>query len=125
MQQARWTPVLDAAALVDGAVHAIQLGERAVVVVRRGEALHALAGLCPHDHAALSDGQVHGDELVCPRHGARFRLSDGVCAAGFRLPALPCYPVRVHAGRVEIDGAAVERNPPGPRHAQRWDLSEP
>jgi UDP-MurNAc hydroxylase len=35
---------------------------------------------CPHAGGDLSKGHVEGDELVCPVHGWRFSLRDGVCA---------------------------------------------
>jgi hypothetical protein len=61
--------------------------------------------------------------LVCPRHRARFRLADGACEPGFSLPALAAYPVRVRAGRIEVDSNAVERHPPLPGARERWDLT--
>ena len=122
-QAPSWTPVLDASDLADGDVRMVRVGGRPVVVVLRANTLHALAGICPHDLASLEEASVRGDELICPRHGACFRLSDGVCGTGFRLPPLRCYPVRLQGKRVEIDRAAVERNPPGVHVRQRWDLT--
>ena len=123
--QARWKAVLDSEKLADGESRLVRLGRLPVVVVRRGADLHALGGICPHDLASLSGARIRGNELVCPRHGARFRLADGVCEAGFSLPPLPCYPVRLRQGRVEVDAAAVERDPPGSPVRERWDLTRP
>ena len=120
---ARWIDVLADAALRDEAIAGVCIGEHAIVIVRRGQALHALAGICPHNHARLAGGELDGTVLVCPGHRARFRLEDGVCEPGFSLPALAAYPVRVRAGRIQVDATEVERRPPLPGASERWDLT--
>lgn len=117
-----WIDVRAVASLPDGTIAEIRVRGHPLVLVRRGETMHALAGICPHDQARLAGGKIDGPVLVCPRHGARFQLEDGACGPGFSLPALACYPVRVRAGRIEIDSAEVERRPPLPGARERWDL---
>ena len=119
----RWVDVLAAVALGDEGIAEIRVGEHPLVVVGRGGALYALAGVCPHERARLGGGELDGGVLVCPRHRARFRLVDGVCESGFTLPALACYPVRIRAGRIEVDAGEVERHPPLPVTVERWDLT--
>lgn len=120
---ARWVDVLAAAALAGEGIAEIRVGEHPLVLVRQDGALYALAGICPHERARLGGGALDGGVLVCPRHRARFRLADGVCESGFTLPALACYPVRIRAGRIEIDAGEVERHPPLPGTTERWDLT--
>lgn len=79
----------------------VAVGRELVLLIRRGEEVVAVQGLCPHAFARLSGGRVDdGGELHCPRHMARFRLTDGACVAGWVLPALRRYPVRVEDGRI-------------------------
>ncbi|MDQ3945278.1 MAG: Rieske 2Fe-2S domain-containing protein [Actinomycetota bacterium] len=42
----------------------------------RGQ-LHAVEDRCPHAGATLSEGEVEGCVLTCPRHGSQFDVSDG------------------------------------------------
>ena len=51
------------------------------VVLYRGEdgGVIALGDICPHRHAPLHLGRVHGDTIACPYHGLRFDRS-GACA---------------------------------------------
>ena len=64
-------------------------GRREVLVVREGEsgAIHAYLDACPHKGTPLETFpdrvlDAEGRHLVCSTHGARFRVSDGLCVAG-------------------------------------------
>ena len=85
--------------LEDGAPLAGHVGEQAVLLVRRGDDVHALGAHCPHRGAALADGLVVGDTIRCPWHHASFALADGAAQAP-SLDALPCW-------HVERDGDTV------------------
>ena len=51
---------------------AVDLDGRPVVLVRRGDAVHALDDACPHAGAPLSEGVVDGEALTCTWHGWGF-----------------------------------------------------
>jgi 3-phenylpropionate/trans-cinnamate dioxygenase ferredoxin subunit len=77
------------------------LGNALVLLVRRGEDIRAVQGLCPHAFARLVEGHVDAREILhCPRHKATFRLADGSCGPGWVLPPLKRYPVRIADGTV-------------------------
>ena len=38
---------------------------------------YAIEDVCTHDGGILTGGPVEGDEVVCPRHGARFCVRTG------------------------------------------------
>lgn len=50
-----------------------------IVVVRRGDTVHAFEDFCPHAGWRLSDGEVSADQLECPGHGWKFELGTGRC----------------------------------------------
>ena len=57
------------------------------LLVHDGTCLRAYRNACPHQGTPLENplGRViddSGQYLVCSTHGARFRLSDGLCVAG-------------------------------------------
>ncbi|MDT7545140.1 MAG: hypothetical protein QOE99_1250 [Actinomycetota bacterium] len=64
-----------------------------VTVVRDRGRLHAFAEQCPHGGASLAGAPVKRGVVTCPRHGARFRLSDGTALAGPTRTPLPCFDV--------------------------------
>ena len=57
---------------------------------------------CSHDGGDLSEGEINGSEITCPRHGARFCLKTGevLCAPAFE--DIEAYPIRVVDGRIKI-----------------------
>ena len=61
---------------------------------------YALEDVCTHDGGPLVEGELHGDVIVCPRHGARFDVKTGA------VRTLPAYgPVPIY--HVKIEGADI------------------
>lgn len=73
-----------------------------VVLIRRGERIHALADSCAHLGGPLSDGQLDDVSIRCPWHGSRFGLDDGALLEGPSTFPQPCFDVRIRAGQIEI-----------------------
>ncbi len=62
----------------------------------------AIADVCSHDDGPVAEGELHGFEIACPRHGARFDLQTG---KALTLPAvvdIPAYPVKIEEGAILI-----------------------
>ncbi|HEV8308648.1 MAG TPA: aromatic ring-hydroxylating dioxygenase subunit alpha [Methylomirabilota bacterium] len=81
-----WFPVARSEDLAGSRVVAGRLLETDLVVFRTDAGLAVAEDRCPHRGAALSRGQVMGDELQCAYHGWRFRGDDGRCT---HVPSLP------------------------------------
>jgi nitrite reductase/ring-hydroxylating ferredoxin subunit/uncharacterized membrane protein len=97
-----WTPVLDESELEEGAPRAARANGLAVVLIRKGGRLHALADRCSHRGCPLHDGTLNDDEtLTCPCHGSTFRL-DGSLVKGPATSPQPAFDVRTNEGAVEI-----------------------
>src|SRR5271155_4085362 len=91
-----WIDTGPAAALADGQAKSIAVGRRMLAVVRSGESFYAIEDICTHDGAPLTGGDIDGDEIICPRHGARFCLRTGEALSP------PAYePVRVFETKIE------------------------
>jgi 3-phenylpropionate/trans-cinnamate dioxygenase ferredoxin component len=93
---ANWIDAGLSANLADGQTRTIPVGRRMIAVVRSGEGYFAIDDICTHDGAALTGGEIEGEEIICPRHGARFCLRTG---AALTPPAYE--PVRVYAIKIE------------------------
>jgi len=86
--------------LPDGAGVRAEAAGRRLALFRRGTEVFALGDRCSHAEASLAEGEVIGDTVECPRHGAAFDLRTG---AALNLPAT--HPVPVY--RAEVDGGEV------------------
>lgn len=62
----------------------------------------AIADLCSHDDGPVGEGELLGDEIECPRHGARFSLETGKALSLPAVVDIPAYPVRVVGQDVQV-----------------------
>jgi 3-phenylpropionate/trans-cinnamate dioxygenase ferredoxin subunit len=91
-----WIDAGLAGTIPDGGAKSLAVGRRMIAVVRSGEAYFAIEDICTHDGAPLTGGEIEGDEIICPRHGARFCLRTGEALTP------PAYePVRVYETKIE------------------------
>jgi len=64
---------------------------------------HAIDNACPHAGGPLSMGELQGDEIVCPLHGAKFKLSTGEVLGPPARQGVRSYNVRVNGPDVELE----------------------
>lgn len=64
----------------------------------------AIHDQCTHAEAPLSEGDVSGDEIICPLHFATFNIRTGRCTGPPADEDVRTFPVRVNdAGDVEVE----------------------
>lgn len=63
---------------------------------------YAIEDVCTHDGECLAGGEVDGDQVICPRHGARFSLKTGEALTAPAYEPVATFPVRIEAGRVQV-----------------------
>lgn len=47
------------------------------LLLRVGDDYYCIEDTCSHDGQAMTDGELQGCEITCPRHGARFDVRTG------------------------------------------------
>lgn len=97
-----WVDVVTTNALGDGEHAVVEVDGTEVAVFRIGGEYFAVQDVCTHDGAEIASGRLEGSEIICPRHGARFCLKTGKVLKPPAYEDLPCFPVRVHEGRVQV-----------------------
>ncbi|PLR37198.1 FAD-dependent oxidoreductase [Chimaeribacter arupi] len=95
--------VIALSALTDSQPEPVTLGEHKIMVVRRGDRVHAFQATCPHAGAPLAEGAVCDGKLVCPWHKAVYSLDDGMLLEPPALEGLTRYAVKTEAGAVWVD----------------------
>lgn len=68
-----------------------------------GGEFFAILNACPHDGGELSNGMLEGDQIICPRHGARFSIKSGTVLSPPAYENLTTFPVKVKNGRVLVE----------------------
>ena len=62
---------------------------------------YAISDVCTHDDGPLVEGELDGDCIICPRHGARFNVKTGKQT----MPAI--YPVPLYTVKIEGDDILI------------------
>ena len=70
------------------------------LLIRVGDEIHAIEDVCTHDGQPLSDGPIEGNEITCPRHGARFNVCTGAALCMPATEGVPTLEVEVRDGEV-------------------------
>ena len=83
-----------------GRVKVVELGDEEVALCNVGGEIYAIANVCTHDNGPLGEGYLMGDEIECPRHGARFDVKTGDVRT---LPAV----IPVPRFRVKLEGTEI------------------
>ena len=80
-----------------------EVNDRFLVLVRLGGQFFCVEDVCTHDGGPLSAGELEGNCLVCPRHGAQFDVRTGQAVT---MPATE--PTASHPVKVEGDWILVK-----------------
>ena len=99
-----FTAVLPVAELAEATPTKTMLGATALVLVRRGDVVHALKESCSHAGGPLSQGTLVDGAIQCPWHQSVFRLRDGAVLHGPATSRQVMYRARVTDGQVEVQG---------------------
>jgi len=99
-----FTPVAPAADVPEGTPTKVMFGATAVMLVRRGEVVHALKDTCSHAGGPLSEGELKGDTITCPWHFSTFKLADGGVVHGPAGTRQVSYRARINGDQVELQG---------------------
>ena len=84
----------------DGAFELCEVDQQLVLLFRVGSEYYCIDDVCTHDGGTLSDGEVSGCEITCPRHGARFDIRNGQALS---MPATQ----NTRAHQVKLEGNEI------------------
>ena len=98
-----WITVGKENAIAPGEWQVVDHEGRLIIVANYEGTLYAMEDICTHDGGTLSDGEMEGDEFICPRHGARFCIRTGEATAPPAYEDVDAFPVRIREGVIEID----------------------
>ncbi len=98
----KWIDAGPQTALIDGETLSLAVGRCMVAVARSGADYFAIEDVCTHDGAELTGGAIEGDEIICPRHGARFCLRTGEALTPPAYESVRVFETKLDSGRVWV-----------------------
>jgi 3-phenylpropionate/trans-cinnamate dioxygenase ferredoxin subunit len=98
-----WLPVAGATELGPGDFIQVDIGDIFVLVCNVNGELFAIEDQCTHDGSSMAAGYMEDDQMVCPRHGARFCLRTGDALTPPAYEPVKKFPVRIHGPNIEVE----------------------
>ena len=100
---AEWIDVAPESELGAGIRQIVETEIGPIAVFNLDGELFAIADVCTHDGGELASGVCEGDQIICPRHGARFCIRDGHALSPPAFENIETFPVRISSGVVQVD----------------------
>ena len=97
-----WVDVDSTDQFTPGSHRVVDVDGVEVAVFNIGGEFLAIEDICTHDGGDLACGEVEGDVIVCPRHGAKFSLRTGEVLAPPAYEPVAALPVRVENNMVQV-----------------------
>lgn len=90
--------------LPDGGRLPVILGDEvSALVLRIGHDVYCVEDVCTHDGQPMTDGELSGCELTCPRHGARFDVRTGTPTQMPATEPIRVFAVEIRDGEIYVD----------------------
>lgn len=86
-----------------GRVKVVEVGDEDVALCNVGGEIFAIANVCTHDDGPLGEGYLLGEEIECPRHGARFNVRTGEVKTLPAIIPIPTFEVRIEGDDVLVN----------------------
>lgn len=99
---ADWTDVAAVDEIAPGDYRVVDIDDAQIAVINVDGEYYAIEDVCTHDYETLTGGCIEGDEIICPRHGARFNIKTGEALTPPAYEPVATLPVRIEAGRVQV-----------------------
>jgi 3-phenylpropionate/trans-cinnamate dioxygenase ferredoxin subunit len=93
--------------LANGAMKAVDIGGQELLLAKIEDAYYAVSRRCTHMAENLCHGKLDGRVVTCPRHGARFDITNGKAVGKAKLLFMSTTPQDLATYPVKIDGAEV------------------
>ncbi|MGI9517931.1 MAG: non-heme iron oxygenase ferredoxin subunit [Pirellulaceae bacterium] len=85
-----------------GAMLLVELEDRLAIVFNIEGQFYCIDDVCTHDGGPLSDGELAGCTIACPRHGAKFDVTTGQALTMPATEDTVCHDVKLDGESVYV-----------------------
>lgn len=97
-----WVTVAPVDELKPGSRKVVDVDGSQLVVFNLDGKYYAIEDVCTHDGGQLTGGEIEGDQIICPRHGARFCIRTGAALTAPAYEPTATFPVRIENGVIQV-----------------------
>ena len=98
-----WIEICDAAEVPPGEGVRVEIGDEPIALWNVDGSYYATQDSCTHEETSLVEGDLWGDVVECPLHGAQFDVTNGEVLSLPAVVSLRTYPVKVEDGKLYIE----------------------
>jgi 3-phenylpropionate/trans-cinnamate dioxygenase ferredoxin component len=92
-----------------GEMKAVRVGRNLVGIANVDGEIVAFDDTCSHEEASLTEGELFGDTVECPLHGAAFNVRTGAVESFPATSGIATYEVRIVGDEVQISSEPREQ----------------
>ena len=102
-----WVDVAPVAEFSPGHTRLVEIDQASIAVINLDGHFYALEDVCTHDGSPMlgcglePTEVIDGNQIICPRHGARFCIKSGEALTPPAYEPVAIFPVRVENGMVQ------------------------
>lgn len=85
-----------------GMMKVFEIDHRNIVICHNEDGYYALADECSHDSAPISTGSIKGNEIICPRHGAKFNIKTGEVKGPPAVVGIESFKIKVDNNNIYV-----------------------
>ncbi len=97
-----WVDVVRVESLNPGNHIVVEVDDAMIAIFNLGGEFYAIENLCTHDGSEIASGCVIGEDIECPRHGARFNIKTGRVTTPPAYEPVDTFPIQVVDGVVQV-----------------------
>ena len=86
----------------DGELMAVEVDGEPICLAKVDGTVYAFTDNCTHISGPLNEGELDGEVLTCPWHGAQFNVCTGKVLRGPARQDIYTYPVRIDGNSILI-----------------------
>jgi nitrite reductase (NADH) small subunit len=89
--------------LPPGQAQKVDVGDKTIALFNISGSYHAIDDTCTHEGGPLSEGEVEGNIVTCPWHGAQFNVATGEVVGPPAEVSVSAYRSRVNGSDIEVE----------------------
>ena len=80
--------VAETSEIPPGQMKVVKLAEKEVMISNMNNVYYAIENSCTHMRGDLSKGTLEGNTVTCPKHKAKFDITNGKVISGPKIPLM-------------------------------------
>ena len=101
--EANWHETVALSELDDEEPTQVKIGDTYIAICRLEDTAYAIADICSHEHAYLSDGIIENGCVECPLHQALFDIKTGKALTAPATEDVSTFPVKIIDGVIWVN----------------------